>query len=415
MIPRPVSAVRSLLRLRRVETAIRLVRETDARTLHDQVELTLIPAPPFGEGPRAAHMAELMTEVGLTGVEIDGVGNVLGRYSGGADLRRPPLVVSAHLDTAFPPGTPITLHREGRRLRAPGITDDGRGLAALLAVARALRGAQVPLQDPVVFAATVGEEGSGDLRGVKHLFRRGGPVTNARGFISLDGAGMEALIVRGVGSRRLRVSLSGPGGHSWADYGTPNPIHILAGVASRLARSPLPSVPRTTLTIARWGGGSGINAIPEEAWLELDLRCEEPGTLGRLEEQVHATFRELVATEVALSQTRGEDAVLTPSIEVIGDRPAGATDPAHPLVQAALAATRSMGGVPVLMGASTDANLPMSLGVPALAMGAGGRAGGAHTLGEWYDNEGGPEGILRALLTVLLAVGVALPAAAPGD
>lgn len=393
---------------------MRLVSETDGRTLRDQVDLTLVPAPPFGEGPRAALMAERMEEAGLAGVEMDRIGNVVGRYSGGAPAG-PPLVVSAHLDTAFPPGTPITLSRDGNRLRAPGITDDGRGLAALLAMARVLVLARVPLEKPIVFAATVGEEGSGDLRGVKHLLRGDGPLADAAGFISLDGAGLDALVVRGVGSRRLRIRLAGPGGHSWADFGVPNPIHLLADTVTRLTRTPLPSIPRTTLTVARWGGGTGINAIPEEAWMELDLRSEDPASLAWLEASVHATLRETIATSVALGAVPMEVGALATGVEIIGDRPAGATDPDTPLVRAALAATRAVGGTPALMAASTDANLPMALGIPALTMGAGGRAGGAHTLGEWYDNHGGPEGIVRGLLTALLATGIPVAAGAPGD
>lgn len=405
-----------LQRLRRlpfVEEALRQITSSDQVTLHDQVSLTLIPAPPFSEHQRASRMAELMVEAGLQDVALDPVGNVLGRYSMGADPHEPPLVVSAHLDTAFPPGTPVTVRREGSRIRAPGIADDGRGLAALVALARALRRAEVPVAVPILFVATVGEEGAGDLRGVKELFNPRGAGHGARGFISLDGAGIEGVVIRGVGSRRLRITVSGPGGHSWSDFGTPNPIHILAEAVARLTRFTLPDIPRTTCTVARWGGGTGINAIPEEGWVEVDLRSEDPRSLAELEARVREMVRLTLDTSGLAVGDHGERA--TVEVEVIGDRPAGSTDPDSPLVRAALAATRFLGRVPALLSASTDANLPMSLGIPALTIGAGGRAGGAHTLDEWYDNTGGPEGIQRALLTLLLAVGVPSPAAAPGD
>lgn len=402
-----------ILRLPAVSAAARHVRLTDARTLQDQVELTLIPAPSFNEGMRGARMAELLEEAGAREVRVDAAGNVLGRYDGVGDPAAPPLVVSAHLDTAFPPGTPVELRREGTRLLAPGITDDGRGLAALLALARALRAAEVPLEAPVLLVATVGEEGAGDLRGVKYLFRSGGPAASARGFLSLDGAGLDGLVIRGVGSRRLRITLTGPGGHSWADFGMPNPIHILGDLVGRIGRTVLPDVPRTTCTVARWGGGTGINAIPGSAWIEVDCRSEDPSSLHRLEQEVREGAEEAVRRTMAASAA----ALPRPALrfEIIGDRPAGSTDPEDPLVRSALAATRAVGGSPVLLSASTDANLAMSLGIPALTMGAGGRAGGAHTLEEWYENATGPEGVLRALYTVLLAAGVPIPAAAPGD
>jgi tripeptide aminopeptidase len=405
-----------LQRLRRlpfVEEALRQILVSDSRTLDDQVALTLIPAPPFGEDQRARRMLELLSEAGLSDATLDPAGNVVARYDLGADPDEAPLVVSAHLDTAFPPGTPVTLRREGSRLRAPGIADDGRGLAALVALARTLRAAEVPLSVPILFVATVGEEGAGDLRGVKELFSARGAGHGARGFISLDGAGIEGVVVRGVGSRRLRITVGGPGGHSWSDFGVPNPVHLLAEVVARITRIPLTDIPRTTCTVARWGGGTGINAIPEDAWVEVDLRSEDPRALADLEDRVRNALKVTLEGSEQAAGLGGER--VHSSVTVIGDRPAGSTDPDSPLVRATLAATRFLGRVPTLLSASTDANLPMSLGIPALTIGAGGRAGGAHTLDEWYDNTGGPEGIQRALLTVLLAVGVPRPAGAPGD
>jgi acetylornithine deacetylase/succinyl-diaminopimelate desuccinylase-like protein len=410
-----------------------MIQELDPWTLDRQVELTAIPAPPFGEGPRGERMAELFREVGLEGVHVDEVGNVLGELGGlggipdgthrspegeEADPGEPgPLIISAHLDTVFPPGTEVSPTRDGDVIRAPGIADDGRGLAGLLTLARVLTELPLPLPFPLCFAATVGEEGIGDLRGVRHLFREGGRARQARGFLSLDGIGLDRIIVQGVGSTRLRVLLRGPGGHSWTDWGTANPIHALGRVVAEAETLPRSKEARTTLTVARWGGGKSINAIPQEAWVEVDLRSEEAGALAWLEEAFRAVCKRAQAggdqrvapggksgsggkSEVGAGGTSfGE---LTLEIQELGRRPAGSTDPDHPLVRAAVEATRALGHEPLLVPSSTDANLPMSLGVPAITLGAGGTAGGIHTLEEWYRNDQGPEGVLRALHTVLL-------------
>jgi len=401
------SRLRALSRTAGVQAAVRLIRETDSRTLQDQVELTLIPAPAFQEEARGKRMAERMREVGLSEVETDAVGNVLGWYRGGASPEALPLLVSAHLDTAFPPDTPIQLRDVHGRLHAPGISDDGRGLAALLALGRSLVSAGLALEAPLLLVATVGEEGVGDLRGVRHLFRSPGGI-RARGFISLDGPGTEALVVQGPGARRLRATLRGPGGHSWSDRGVPNPLHRLGAAVAEISRLVPDDSPHTTLTTARWGGGTGVNAVPAEGWLELDLRSEDPRELSRLEGEVRRILSE--AARGRLGPRRFQPLEL--EVAVIGDRPGGRTPPDSPLVQAAEAATRFLSVTPVRATASTDANLPMQLGIPALAMGAGGRGDGAHTLEEWYSNEGGPEGIIRALYTILLVTGDGNPGSA---
>jgi acetylornithine deacetylase/succinyl-diaminopimelate desuccinylase-like protein len=388
----------------------------DDWVLDRQMELTSIPAPPFHETTRGIRMAELMEEVGLVAVGADGEGNVRGWLpatgaprdslagAGQSDCQDPlpgpaPLVISAHLDTVFPPGTNVSVVVEGERILAPGISDDGRGLAALLATAKAFSSLQLPLSRPVLFVATVGEEGPGNLRGVRHLFRPGQEASRASGFISLDGVGMDRIIHRGVGSTRLRITLQGPGGHSWMDFGLCNPIHALGGIVSRAAAIPLPEPPQTSLTIARWGGGTSINAIPREAWIEVDMRSEGANELGALEDEL----RRICAEEVghgADSTTRGDGLELR--IDDLGRRPAGSTEASNRLVQAAVEATRKLGQEPKLIASSTDANLPMSLGIPAVTLGAGGRGGKVHTVEEWFENENGPEGILRAVLTVLL-------------
>lgn len=374
----------------RVRAAAEHVRASDERTLRDQCELTEIPAPPFGEATRGARMAELMTDAGLEGVERDREGNVIGRLPGANEGE--PLVVSAHLDTVFPPGTDVRVRREGDRLRGPGISDDGRGLAALLAVARTLGVVGPRPAMPVLFVATVGEEGPGDLRGSRHLFRAGGPGQAARGFVSLDGAGSSRIVVGGLGSRRYRVIARGPGGHSWVDWGTPNPIHALAGLVSELAALDLPKKPVTTLTVARWSGGTSINAIPRQAWIELEVRSEGEAVLDEMDARVHG----LAGIHV------GGLPSLELALESIGQRPAASTPVDAPLVKAAVAATCALGGGAELSVSSTDANIPMTLGIPAITIGAGGEAGQAHTPDEWYRNVGGPEGVVRVLLTLLL-------------
>ena len=374
---------------------------TDERTLRDQVELTEIPAPPFGEEARSARLADLLTEAGLTDVRTDEVGNVVAERHGQDGA---PLVIAAHLDTVFPSGTDVSVHVEDDIFRAPGISDDGRGLAALLALARAVYVGDVPNRRPILFVGTVGEEGNGDLRGVKHLFREGGPGAGACGFISLDGAGLRTVVHQGLGARRFRVVIEGSGGHSWVDRGTPNPIHALGRAIGALAAWPPPTTPTLSLTVSRFGGGTSVNTIPNEAWAELDLRSESKQHLEVAEERVRATLKRSLHEEN--SGARDDSQRLGLKIELIGVRPSGATPRDSLLVEAAVAATGMFGVEADLIASSTDANLPMSLGIPAITLGAGGEAGGAHTLNEWYRNKGGPDGICRALYTALLVTGL---------
>jgi acetylornithine deacetylase/succinyl-diaminopimelate desuccinylase-like protein len=348
-------------------------------------------------------MVELLGEAGLTGVDQDDVGNVFALRPGVED--REPLVLSAHLDTVFPTGTDLTVHTDADVLRAPGISDDARGLAALVAVARVLSHADITTRQPILFAATVGEEGSGDLRGVRHLFRSGGVAAGATGFISLDGAGLSYVVTRGLGARRFRVILRGRGGHSWIDRDAPNPIHAIGRAVGALACWPTPTDPPLSVTVARWGGGTSVNAVPAEAWAELDFRSESSRHLDNGEERLRAVLDRSVAEEN--SRVSARDRRLELEVSLVGHRPTGVTDLDSPLVEATLAATRASGVEPQVMAASTDANLPMSLGIPAITFGAGGSAGEVHTTNEWYRNEGGPLGIQRALNTVLLVAGLA--------
>lgn len=379
-----------------VRAARASIQARDAETIEEQLRIVAIPAPTGAETPRAEYVAQRFREIGLAGVERDEVGNVLGWNEAGDG---PPVIVSAHLDTVFSADVPLAPRTRGGRLYAPGITDNARGLAALLALASVAARLELRTAAPVAFVATVGEEGVGDLRGAKHLFRADGPFTQAAAFVALDGSGLRRVVHRAVGSRRIRVRVSGPGGHSWSDWGVANPIHALGAAIAELAGITGGTDPPATLTVAKIGGGTSINAIPEHAWMDVDLRGEAPDGLARLEAQ----FRTRALGAIAAENERRRE--LTPALrlafDVIGDRPAGETPAAHPLVRAAIRATREVGASPELVASSTDANIPMALNIPAITVGAGGESGGVHTVEEWFENRGGALGIERALLLLL--------------
>jgi acetylornithine deacetylase/succinyl-diaminopimelate desuccinylase-like protein len=374
----------------RVRAARDHIERSDERTLARQATLSAIPAPTGAEGARGARLTELYREAGLTDVGVDEVGNVTGWMGARRDDA---VVLSAHLDTVFGAGLDVSVERSGARLTGPGISDNARGLAALVTVAEALVRSRVSTVRPVRFTATVGEEGSGDLRGVKHLFANG--LGRPHAFIALDGAGLERIVHRALGARRYRVTYRGPGGHSWAAFGVANPANAVGRATALLAELP-PHTPRTTCAVVRLGGGTGLNSIPQEAWLDLDLRSEDPRALAQLDATVHAALARALADE------NGHRAAGTPPLQLdlrrVGDRPSGLTPRAHPLVQAAIAATRALGRPHELACASTDANVPIALGVPAIALGAGGHAGDAHLPTEWYENIDGALGVVRALL-----------------
>jgi len=386
-----------------VAQARALIQHMDARTLEDQRTIACIAAPPFGESARAAWMRGALQDAGASAIEEDREGNVTARLEG-SDDDAAPVIIAAHLDSVFPDGTALHLREEGRRLLLPGIADNARGLAAMLALVRAMRQAGLQPRRTLVFAATVGEEGVGDLRGVKYLLCDGSPLRDAAAFIALDGTEVRRIVTRSVGSRRYRVVLRGPGGHSWADRGTVNPAHAVGAVIVELGRVRLAPAPAWSLNIGRIGGGTSVNAIPEEAWLELDLRSDDAASLATLELRAMQAIDKAVA--LVNADRRRTGAAIRAETLAIGVRPAGATPADAPLVQAARAATRYIGRRPELVASSTDANVPMALGIPAIAIGAGGESGGMHTLHEWYENERGSEGIVRALLTLLAVAGV---------
>ncbi|HEX8847897.1 MAG TPA: M20/M25/M40 family metallo-hydrolase [Gemmatimonadaceae bacterium] len=382
------------------EQRARLAAEDDA-IVREQIALSEIAAPTGAESRRAEAVAARMRELGLA-VHTDSVGNVIGRRAGAREIE--PVVVCAHLDTVFPRDADVRVTREGTRLAGAGIGDNARGLAAMLALARVIDGGALRTERPIDFLATVGEEALGDLRGAKHHFQQAG--RDAHAAVILDGPGDERVIHRAVGSRRWRVRYAGPGGHSWSAYGLPNPLNAAGSVAAMLAVLPIPAEPRSALTVARIVGGLSVNAIPGDALIEIDLRSVSQEVIERIAREVRA------CVDVALGDENARRAHGTPpltvTVEVIGDRPGGETPASHPLVVAASEATRLVGREPELGAASTDANVPISLGIPAIALGAGGRGGSAHTMQEWFDNVDGTVGLARALTVVCCTAGVVI-------
>ena len=407
-------AVSRLLAHERIRAARHHIERTDEVTLARQAALSAIPAPTGAEGRRAARVAELFREIGLSDVSVDHAGNVQGwfgrngdRSGVGAQHAAPPapVVLAAHLDTVFGAEVDVAVERRGQRLEGPGISDNARGLAALVAVAEAMVAARVPATRPILFAATVGEEGSGDLRGVKYLLNGKHSVATQHAapllptpaaFIALDGAGLDRVIHRALGSRRYHVTFRGPGGHSWAAFGVANPANAVGRAAALLADLPPQQTPRTTCAVVRLGGGTGLNSIPQEAWLDLDLRSEDPRALAQLDVTLRAALER--AADDENRRRTASSPTLRIEIQLLGDRPSGITPRAHPLVQAAVAVNRALGRDAELTSASTDANVPIALGIPAIALGAGGKAGDAHLATEWFENVEGALGIIRALL-----------------
>ena len=373
----------------------------DDSIVHAQITLAEIAAPTGEEQERAAFVASRFRSLGLDDTQIDDAGNVVGRRPGRRAVA--PVVVCAHLDTVFPRGTSLSVRRDGDRLVGPGINDNSRGLAVMLAIAEEIDGVRLSTRRPIEFVATTGEEGLGDLRGAKRYFDDRG--RDAAATIAIDGAGDERVVTRALGSRRFRVSFLGSGGHSWAAFGSANAVHAAAGAAARLAAFRLPLEPRTTLSVGRIGGGISVNSIPDHAWLEIDLRSTSREMLDRYEREIHLASR--AACEEENNRRAFGTRALSLTIEPIGTRPCGETPVEHPLVRHALAATRLVGREPDVATASTDANVPIARGIPAIAIGAGGRGGDAHTQCEWFDNTDGARGVSRALTIVFGAAEMA--------
>jgi acetylornithine deacetylase/succinyl-diaminopimelate desuccinylase-like protein len=407
--PSTPETARSQLRITRLASQIAVHRAFHWLHLHQpqlrawQLEFLAIPAPPFGEAARAAWFVQRFAALGLANAHLDEAGNALAILPGNTDSG-PVLLISAHLDTVFAAGTPTIPTEDGPRILGPGACDNGAGLTALLALAAALRFAAIAPPIPILFAAPVGEEGEGDLRGMRHLLTAGSYRARIAAVLALEGAGSAAVVTRALGSRRFRVTISGPGGHSWIDAGLPNPILLLSrgltALADRVeppARAD-PAAPRSILSPGQITGGTSINSIPAAASVTLDLRSTDAAELERMALEVHREFETIIATDAQSNPGRAPARLL---IETIGCRPAGELPADAPLLHTLRAVDRHLGLRTELRLGSTDANLPLALGIPAAALAAGGTGGGIHTLAEWYDPTG-RETALRRILLVLL-------------
>ena len=380
-----------------VRAALEAVRRNEPAAIDEQVRVCEIAAPPFKEEIRGRELKRLFEGLGLKDVRIDKAGNVIGVRPGRA--AHPNLVFSAHLDTVFPEGTDVKVKREGTLLKGPGIGDDCRGLTVMLSVIRALNEAHVETPGTITFVADVGEEGLGDLRGMKSLFYDSlkGQIDK---FVSVDGTGLGVVNV-GVGSNRYKVTFKGPGGHSFGAFGMANPIQAMGRAVAKIDAFEVPTNPKTTFNVGRVGGGTSVNAIPFEAWMEVDMRSSDPAALKAVDAKFNAAVKEAVEEENRRWNNRGP---VTAAAELVGVRPAGQTPKDSPIVQTALGVSRALQIEEVLREGSTDSNVPMNLGIPAITISGGGVGTGAHSLNESFDTKDSWKGTQRA---VLLAVALA--------
>ena len=410
------SRVTALAALRPIHAAFAWLHANPKTIMDWQTELVAIPAPQYGEQARAEWLTRRFTEAGLCHVETDAAGNVIGIVP---STKLPPestgplVLLSAHLDTVFPAGTPIhpVIEREpvieGELLKAPGASDNGAGVVGMLAIVHALLRGGVERPAPLAVLGNVGEEGEGDLRGVRHFYQHSALAGRVAAHIVLDGPGMDSAVTQALGSLRYEVHIAGPGGHSFTDAGTPNPIAALATALARLAETPLPKEPRTTLNLGTIRGGISVNSIPESVRATVDFRSTDRDQLARLEAELHRTVEDAVGhwnaqgNAKAGAESAGPRGLLSFAITKIGDRPAANLPGDSPLLKALLAVDRYLGLRTDLLLGSTDANIPLALGVPALSMGAGGEGGAAHTLQEWYSSKGRELGLKRLLLLTL--------------
>jgi len=391
------SAVPPLLQDRAVLAAIAAAKTTEPQTIADQIRFCEVPAPPFSEGARGELLKAEFARLGLQNVRVDRAGNVLGDRPGASE--RPRVAVAAHLDTVFPEGTDVRVRRDGAILRGPGIGDDCRGLAVLVGVVRAMKQSGVQTPGTVTFVANVGEEGLGDLRGMKALFGETLKDQIDR-FVSVDGTGLHITIVS-VGSHRYRVTFKGPGGHSYGSFGLASPINALGRAVSKIAEIQVPADPRTTFNVGRIGGGTSVNAIAADAWMEVDARSPDVRALADLDVKIQKAIDAAVSEENA---RWGRPGVITATKEIVGDRPAGRVSETAPIVQTALAVAQALNLRITFGEGSTDANIPMSLRIPAITVGTGGHGIDAHALTEAFDTTDAWKGTQNALLlTIALA------------
>jgi tripeptide aminopeptidase len=389
-------AVGELMQNAALKAAIAAAKTTEAQTIEDQIRFCEIPAPSFKEEVRGAELKRVFQQLGLQNVRVDKVGNVLGEYRGAAP--RPHVVMAAHLDTVFPEGTNVKVTRDGAILRGPGIADDCRGLAVIVAVVREMKKANVTIPGTITFVANVGEEGLGDLRGVKALFNETLKDQIDR-FVSIDGTGIHVTNVA-VGSHRYRVTFKGPGGHSFGAFGMVNPIGAMGRAIAKLEEIQPPKQPKTTFNVGRVGGGTSVNSIPFEGWMEVDMRSSDPAALAA----VDAQFHKAVDTSVTEENQRWGRGTITVVKDLVGDRPAGSTPENSAIVRTGLATATALGFNANLGEGSTDSNYPMSLKVPAITIGGGGRGRDAHALSESFDTTDAWMGTQHALLLAIALV-----------
>ena len=396
--------VARLAALPEVRSGFAWFRAHESRLAEYQMEAARIPAPPFGEAPRSAWLADRFREIGLSEVEVDKVGNVFAVHPGYGSRY---VSLSAHLDTVFPAATPLNIRQQGTRLFGPGVSDNGAGIAALLAIAHVLIATKIPHALPFVLIGNVGEEGEGDLRGMRHVFATPRWNRAIAYSIVVDGAGSDTVVAEALGSRRFEVIVRGPGGHSWSDFGSPNPIIVLARAIDIFSETPVPASPKTTFNVGVIRGGTSVNSIPESASMRVDLRSTSMSEIDRLEAAMRRALERAVKSEndaSALHATRKLQAVQSEVVE-IGNRPAGELAGDARVFKVIRAVDAHLGNAAQVQRASTDANIPLSLGREAIAIGGGGSGGGAHTLQEWFDCNGRDLGLRRILLTMLALAG----------
>lgn len=396
-------SIASLLGAPGIQQAFQFIDEMRDELDEELIRICEIPAPPFKEEARAREIARRFEEIGLARVRSDEEGNVIAERPGLSS--EPRIVISAHLDTVFPEGTNVIVRRDGARFHAPGISDNTCGIVSLIALARAMEAGGVKTEGSICFVATVGEEGEGNLRGVRHLFTRGELRSGVDAFISLDGPGLERITHRALGSRRYRVTVIGPGGHSWGDFGIVNPVHALGRAIARFASYPAPLAPRTSYNVGIIEGGSSVNAIPERASMLVDIRSVSSDEIEKLEAYLRRVVE--IAAREENSQRSMSGTSLTCEFEQVGDRPSGETPVNSRIVQAAIECSRALGIEPRLDCSSTDSNIPISLGIPAITLGVGGISSNCHSLTEWYEPTGRELGIKRLLLLTGAFAGVA--------
>lgn len=407
VMPEIAAEIVGLLALRPVRSAFEWFRVHESQLCDWQLELAKIPAPPFGESARAEWLTQRFRELGLEDVHTDAVGNVLGLRPGSS---KQSITISAHIDTVFPEGTPLNIHKEGSRIYGPGVSDNGAGVTALLGIAGALQSVSIPSESSILFVGNVGEEGEGDLRGMRYIFSDS-PCNDSIAYsLVLDGAGCDTIVSEALGSRRFEVIVRGPGGHSWSDFGTANPIPVLARAIHLFTQISVPASPKTTFNIGVIRGGTSVNSIPESASMRVDIRSSSASEMERLEAALRSSVTTAIDEECLNIERLGLQQKppygLSFEVIAIGNRPAGDLDPNARILHVIRAVDAEIGIVATVQRASTDANIPLSLGREAIAIGGGGSGGGAHTLQEWFDCNGRELGLKRIMLALLLLAGV---------